>query len=196
MFVYAVNQLVVSIAVHLQLLCMLMLLLLRGHYSELSVITHTARACEVCVLGIWARQNLSPRHRCGGPRFGRFVPNLDPVECGPMSPGHRVRGPRRRATLGRSCVRDHLGPPPVACQPRGLHHVSLARRHPSQPKPGGEVLTGRNRQRLLHGRVKPIADIADNPAFVAIGRRGPSLTPPGIGVGARVPWGFAAVTRP
>ena len=144
-----------------------------------------------------------------------IVPNLGPVECGAVSPVWRSQirqirtestpgecGPTspglwaRHATLGRPCVRDRLGPPPVACQPRGLRRVSRARRHPSQPKPDGEVLTGRNRQRLLHGRVKSIADIADNPAFVAVGRRGPSLTPPGIGVGARVPWGFAAVTRP
>ena len=79
-----------------------------------------------------------------------------------------VPRPRSSASDGRR----RQGSPRLA-EFRSRFRVSLER----DTHTGGEALTGRNRHRRQHGRVKSIADTADNLAFVAISRQGPSLTP-------------------
>ena len=79
-----------------------------------------------------------------------------------------VPRPRSTASDGR---RRHGSPRLAECW--SLFRVSLER----DTHTGGEALTGRNRHRREHGCVKSIADTADNLAFVAISRQGPSLTP-------------------
>ena len=77
-----------------------------------------------------------------------------------------------RPQSGAAVGRRRQGSPRLAeCQ--SLFRVSVS----CDTQPGGEALTGRNRLRGQHGRVKSIADTADNLAFVAISRQGPSLTP-------------------